>query len=394
MADPRQPGPPVAPEPSEPPPDRFQRWFAAEVRAAERDVKRGLVSLPTMSMRRGVLGRRRFASGAVAASAVVVLLVVALSSGFLGGTVGPSPSAGSGQPTASSGIVLGANGIPASIDGEQVLTPAAALDRAQASTDASTFLVGGWLTDARVPCPTTDSAGPALLDTGICGGQPALLGSPPFDQLGRSFVDWNGPILWTLFLKDSGLPEPLPSGSPDDPLTLDVAVVLRVHTHDASATSCSAEVRPRCDLAIVVNAVLWRATVGPVAIASPFGPLYADGIPSTFEGQPVLRPSQAAARAAASTDASTFLVGGWVGTVYSYTGCAKPSGSEGDQVLTRTFCGTYLNESPTGVTEGPLELHFRTSVSADWQGVGPAIVRVHTHDPLATTCAAANQDAC
>ncbi len=239
MAELRQPGPPVPPEPPEPPPDRLQRWFAAEVRAAERDVKRGLVSLPAMSMRRGALGRRGILGGAVAASAVAVLLVVALTSGFLGGTVGPSPTTGAS----------GATG-----------TPAAA---------------------------------------------------------------------------------------------------------------------------------------GPSAVASPSGPLFADGIiPSTLEGQPVLRPSQAVARAESSTDASTFLVGGWVGTVYSYTGCATPSGSEGDQVLVRTFCGTYLNESPTGVTEGPLELHFRTSVSADWPGEGPVIVRVHTHDPLATSCSAANQDAC
>ena len=232
-----EPGPPSASDRGTPvpPPDRLQRWFAVEVRAAERDVARGLVRVPSRWMGRGWLGSRGFAGGALATSAIVVVVVVALTSGFLGGTVGPSPTSGAS----------GATGTP-----------------------------------------------------------------------------------------------------------------------------------------------------GPSPVPSPSGSLFADGIPSAFDGQPVLRPTQAVARAAASTDASTFLVGGWVATVYSYTGCATPTGSEGDQVLARSFCGTYLNESPNGALEGPLELHFRSSVDPDWPGVGPVIVRVHTHDPLATTCAAANQDAC
>lgn len=378
MADPRQPGPPVAPEPSEPPPDRLQRWFAAEVRAAERDVKRGLVSLPTMSMRRGALGRRGLAGGAVAASAVVVLLVVALSSGFLGGTVGPSPTTGSGGATGtpavagpSAVVVMGLYGLPSSIDGEPVLTVAETLVRVPQTTDDTPFLVGGIFGPLAMKCPAEIQPEPSIVSRlTACGGD--------------------------------GLTDPVAAGGMAvkvtnnvGAITAETAVVVRVHTHDAAAAGCPGPWFTPCQLALVIETVEWTPAMtatGPTS--SPFGPLYADGIPSTFEGQPVLRPSQAAARAAASTDASTFVVGGWVGTVYSYTGCAKPSGSEGDQVLTRTFCGTYLNESPTSVTEGPLELHFRTSVSADWQGVGPAIVRVHTHDPLATTCAAANQDAC
>jgi hypothetical protein len=394
MAEPRQSGPPMPPGS---PPERLQRWFAAEVRAAERDVKRGLVSVPSTSMRRGVLGRRGFAGGAVAASAFAVLLVVALTSGFLGGTVGPSPTAGSGQPTASSGIVLGANGIPVSIDGEQVLTPSAGVTRALVSTDASTFLVGGWLSDLKASCPpqAVPSAEPALLDTGICGGQPALLGSPPFDTQGQPAVDWNGRILWTVFLGGTSPAEPRPSSDTDQAAAFNLAVVVRVHTHDPSAASCSSAVRLQCDLAVVVNTVVWRATVTPVPIASPSGALYAAGIPAAYDGQTVLRPTQAAAEAAASTDASPFLIGGWVTGwfPFPYSSCPLPSGSEADQVLDQGPCGVYLAESPVIDQTGPVKLHFQVGLS-DGRYSGPVIVRVHTHDPLATSCAAANQDAC
>ena len=213
MSEPRQPGAPMAPEAPEPRPDRLQRWFAAEVRAAEQDVKRGLLAAPRPWIRRGRLGSRGFAGGAVAATGVVVLLVVALASGFLGGAVGPSPSAGASGATTRRASSWGANGIPVSIDGEPVLTPSAALARAQASTDATTFLVGGWLVNEQAACPAPTSESPALLFTGLCGGQPALFGSPAPDAQGRSPSDFNGPILWTVFLDGSSPP----SRSPENP---------------------------------------------------------------------------------------------------------------------------------------------------------------------------------
>lgn len=231
MADSSQPVPP------NPPPDRLERWFAAEVHAAEQDVKRGLVTVSGALIRRGGLGRRGALGGFTAATSVVVLLVVALTSGFLGGATGPSPSTGTAGVTAS----------------------------------------------------------------------PAMDTSP--------------------------------------------------------------------------------------ATASPSGALYADGIPSTLEGQPVLRPTEAAARAAASTDASPFLIGGWLTGWDPYTGCPRPTGPEADQVLDQGFCGVYLAETPVIGQVGPVKLHFRVGLS-DGRYSGPVIVRVHTHDPLAVSCAAANQDAC
>lgn len=392
MSEPGQPEAPLAPEAPEPRPDRLQRWFAAEVRAAEQDVKRGLLAAPRTWMRRGRLGSRGLAGGAVAATGVVVLLVVALATGLLGGAVGPSPSAGASGVTSTAGIAWGSNGIPASIDGDPVLTPAAALARAQASTDATTFLVGGWLLNEHAACPAPTSESPALLFTGLCGGQPALFGSPAPDARGRSPSDLNGPILWTVFLDGSSPPMP----SPENPLApFDLVVVLRVHTHDPSAASCSAAVRPQCDVAVVVDAVVWKGTVGPSAVPYPSGALYADGIPSTLDGQPVLRPTQAAAQAAASTDASTFLVGGWVTGwfPFPYSSCPQPTGSEADQVLDQGPCGVYLAESPVVDQTGPLKLHFQVGLSDDRYS-GPVIVRVHTHDPLAINCTAANQDAC
>lgn len=377
--------------PPEPPPDRLQRWFAAEVRAAEQDVKRGLVTVS--GTRRGTLGRTGITGGVVALTGVVVLLMVALTSSLLGGAVGPSPPGGTSQPTAATGIVLGANGIPESIDGAPVLTASAALDRAIASTDATAFLVGGWLSDAKAACPTGMSPSPALLDTGICGGQPALLGSPPVNSQGQPTVDWNAPMLWPVFLDGSSPPEPLPSGDLAQPQALDLAVVLRVHTHDPSAASCTADVRPRCDVAVVVDSVLWRATVAAAPLPSPEGALYADGIPMAMDGEPVLRPTQAAARAAASTDASTFLIGGWVSSVFPYAGCPRPSGPAAELALDAGFCASYLNEAPANDVVGPVKLHFEQAVPG-WSGAGAVIVRVHTHDPLAAACDASNVGAC
>ena len=127
-----------------------------------------------------------------------------------------------------------------------------------------------------------------------------MFGSPAPDARGRSPSDFNGPLLWAVFLDGSSPPMP----TPENPLApFDLVVVLRVHTHDPSAASCSADVRVQCDVAVVVDAVVWKATVGPSAVPYPSGALFADGIPSTLDGQPVLRPTQAAAQAAASTDA-------------------------------------------------------------------------------------------
>ena len=386
MTDPRQAGPPG------PRPDRLQRWFAAEVRAAEQDVKRGLVT--ASGTRRGGLGRTGVTGGAVAAAGVVVLLSVALISGLMGGAAGPSASTGaSSAATAASGTVLGPDGIPVSIDGAPVLTASAALARALASTDATTFLVGGWLSDEHAPCPAPTSASPALLFTGICGGQPALLASPPIDAQGQPAVDWNAPMLWPVFLDASSPPEPRPSGDLAQAQAFDLAVVLRVHTHDVSAATCAADVRAQCDVAVVVDAVLWQATVVPAPVPSPAGPLYPDGIPMTLGGESVLRPTQAAARAVASTDASTFLVGGWVSSVFPYAGCPLPSGSAAELALDAGFCASYLTEAPANDVVGPLKLHFEQAVPG-WQGAGPVVLRVHTHDPLAASCDAPNVYAC
>jgi hypothetical protein len=385
MTDPREAGP-LGPRP-----DRLQRWFGAEIRAAEQDVERGLVTISGTPRAR--LGSRGIAGGAVAAAGVVVLLAVALTSSFLGGAVGPSPSAGTAQPTASSRVVVGPDGIPVSIDGAPVLNASAALARALASIDPTSFLVGGWLSDAKAACPTALTPQSPLLDTGLCGGQPALLDSPPVDARGQPAVDWNGPMLWPVFLDGSSPPEPRPSGDLGQAQAFDLAVVLRVHTHDGAAATCAADVRAQCDLAVVVDAVVWRATVPPAPLPSPLGALYPDGIPMTLGGEAVLRPTQAAARAAASTDASTFLVGGWVSSVFPYAGCPLPSGSAAELALDAGFCASYLTEAPANDVVGPLKLHFEASVPG-WAGAGAVIVRVHTHDPLAASCDPPNVDAC
>ena len=367
MAEPRQPGPPERPEP----PDRLQRWFAAEVRAAERDVKRGLRAA---SRRRGCvgerLGRRGFAGGAVAASA--------------------SPSCWSWPSRAASSAALsarrrrparaarparrasswGSNGIPASIDGDPVLTPAAALARAQASTDATTFLVGGWLLNAHAACPAPTSESPALLFTGLCGGQPALFGSPAPDARGRS-------------------PSDLERSHPVD------RVPGRLEPADAEPREPPCALRPRRRVAGAHARPLGRllqrsrspavrcrgrrrcrrleGTVGPSAVPSPSGALYRGRDPLDVRG-----PARAAADpgrgAGGGLDGCVDVPGRRLGrrSVYSYIGLRRA-----ERVRRLTRCWTAPSAARTSTsrrpasTEGPLELHFRTSAVGRLAGVGP-----------------------
>jgi hypothetical protein len=96
-------------------------------------------------------------------------------------------------------------------------------------------------------------------------------------------------------------------------------VVVRVHVNDPLATQCPAEVRPRCQAAVVVEGVVWQGEplAGPTQVAGPTptpggqgNPIPAptdqvgpDGVPATLNGAPVYRASNLPA-------VQTFLLGG------------------------------------------------------------------------------------
>ena len=243
-------------------------WSARRVRGATR-----AVGLP-VSSRLGL-------------AAVVIVLAIAVVAVFAGlaGLTGPtsatgSPALGSSRapsappPSPSPGIEFGADELPTSIGGEPVLSVPDALSHVFVAKDATTFLVGGWLDDGKAFCPLpipAPSATPVLLDTGLCGIWPALVGSPPYSPSGQPTSWWNGPVLWAIFLPGSSPAEP--NAPPRLGLT-NLAVALRVHTHDPSAASCPAGFRAQCEEAVVVDSIEWISVPDqpvpfPTPISSP-----------------------------------------------------------------------------------------------------------------------------
>jgi hypothetical protein len=236
---------------------------------------------PAWPVRR-VLGSTRAVSLAgwtpqslVALALVAVITAVALLvaiPGFVGRVPAPTltPPPAFSSPSSISEIVVGSDGLPTSIDGEAVLKVSDALSHAFVAKDATTFLVAGWLADAKAACPVpVPSSKPVLLDTGLCGFWPALVGVPPYGPTGQPTPWWNGdPVLWTIFLPGVSPVEPYP---PTSLASSNLAVVLRVHTHDPSAVSCPAGVRAQCEQAVVVNSFEWIPTrSGPVSTSAPY----------------------------------------------------------------------------------------------------------------------------
>ncbi len=375
MTDQRQAGPPG------PRPDRLQRWFAAEVRAAEQDVARGLVT--ASGPRRGGLGRTGITGGVVAAG-VVVLLVVALTSSFLGGAVGPPPSSGTGQPTAASGTVLGADGTPApvtspegplypdgipmTLGGEAVLRPTEAAAHAAASTDASTFLVGGWVSSvfpyAGCPLPS-GSAAELALDAGFCASY--LTEAPANDVVGPLKLHF-----------EASVPGWAGAG----------AVIVRVHTHDPLAASCDPPNVDACEHAVVVDAMVWNG----LALGS-------DGLPTAIEGQPTITVPDALDRLANSTDADPFLVRGWYASLAlpcAYIPATVPP-TPGSSLLPETCDPSLLGAGPIAIgqehaTASDLDLTLGPGVDAPPNGA--VVLEIHGHDPASAACDPSIRVAC
>lgn len=116
------------------------------------------------------------------------------------------------------------------------------------------------------------------------------------------------------------------------------------------------------------------------ASPSPSPSRYPDGIPLTWQGQPVLRWGDAMARRATATDDTPFLVGAWVEILDGWN-CP----AQGTDPFDPRECGFKSISADAG---GPgnepdtISFHF-------FQGTlvrGPAILRVHLHDPRSNQC--------
>jgi hypothetical protein len=118
-------------------------------------------------------------------------------------------------------------------------------------------------------------------------------------------------------------------------------------------------------------------------------PRYSDGIPKAWQGQPVLRWADALAMRTTAKDDAPFYVGVWLNVELGFNfGCPN---EPVDPSAPNSWAVNPCYGWPYGISAdagGPYELggeatfHFlQGDVST-----GPAILRVHVHDPRATLC--------
>lgn len=116
----------------------------------------------------------------------------------------------------------------------------------------------------------------------------------------------------------------------------------------------------------------------------------ADGIPTAFDGQPVLRGMGALNRANATPDTTPFLVGGWLTVQHGAFYCAievpalPPWASS---------CGAPALSDTAGATDARFARRItfrllRNGLANPIDGVftGPVVLRVHVRDPRASEC--------
>jgi hypothetical protein len=114
------------------------------------------------------------------------------------------------------------------------------------------------------------------------------------------------------------------------------------------------------------------------------GARYADGIPMELNGQKVLRGDAAVQAARESVDSTPFLVGVWA-SYHAPISCPALSGA-----MDFPCPSPILGDMP-----GFLDEHLRSFLSYYQFGrPGAVVIRVHTHDAEADSCAPENRDMC
>lgn len=310
--------------------DRLRSWFAHEVGRAERDLATSRVATTR------VRDRRRVPVAAVAGLAVA-LVVVAVA---VRPATSPEPGKGPNRSPASSpiserGVMLGADGLPTSIDGEPILRVEDAARSLPSATEP--LSVAGWYEYSGQRCAAgAKKPHPLIPACGFDHLLPARNADP-----------------------DAGLAV-LPSRDGPAP----GAVVLRLHMHDVRAATCLASRRPDCDRAIVVDEVLWQ-------IPDPMTGRYADGIPGDISGETVVRVGDLPA---GDQGSGSFLLGGWHGQD-RWFGCGRLGETH---PLLDDCSPEWIADAPGG--RGRILMQAREIQE------GPLVIRVHTDDPRSATC--------
>lgn len=117
---------------------------------------------------------------------------------------------------------------------------------------------------------------------------------------------------------------------------------------------------------------------------------YLDGIPATWQGQKVFRWAGAVARGTTVGDDSPFYVAAWLDVNKGPRSCPLseifPSPTPIDMWLPSGLCGGPTLRADEGATSVDLTRLATFNFVAGDLSTGPAILRVHVHDPRAIEC--------
>jgi hypothetical protein len=210
---------------------------------------------------------RGLAALGLAGLAAVLVSVAVLGVGPFGGADStPSPREGTASPgqAASAGpsgslegpssnptVALGPDGLPVAIGGERVYR---LTDGSEWTKLDGGFLLGGYPWGYFPPCigpdPAVPTAPPAVADlVGDIGCNYGVF-LQPFPWEYSVDGQFTGLKQFKLAPKSVGL-----VGPTDGP-----GMVARVHVHDAAASGCPLDERAACDVAIVLDEVVWSTT--------------------------------------------------------------------------------------------------------------------------------------
>jgi hypothetical protein len=120
---------------------------------------------------------------------------------------------------------------------------------------------------------------------------------------------------------------------------------------------------------------------------------YADGIPRSWQGEPVLRGQAALDRASASTDATPFLIALWSGYEQLHS-CGANTGGRNPLITWCAWLGNVGDQPGLPSALGKVLRIDPSSLDLSSYAPGPLILRVHTHDKPLMTCPSPDTDAC
>lgn len=139
-------------------------------------------------------------------------------------------------------------------------------------------------------------------------------------------------------------------------------------------------------LAVIATALYMALPSGPASSPSPTAGELVNGIPTSIDGQPVLRGDDLRATIAGATDDTAFLAGGYLQSRVPVFNCRDIPASESadQQAIDQCFSFGLYDQLVGGlviwVSRGDAGL-----LTADMMGVDrPVVVRLHTHDSRCT----------